>query len=180
MRHLSALLSPSRDLPGLARLRHEFELVLPTALWVLAPSADEVIVDPSATVAVYAPLEDLLHDVHMFERESCHVGDDLHRDLWFVLAPTFDALRADLMPAGMTVERLAARVNPSLRQYSHNNVHLLQGLLTDALYLLVGMAYSNAPATPVGDDTLGPNIVVCAEISAIPPTHASAGVLHTR
>ncbi|MBD5012459.1 hypothetical protein GUF47_18820, partial [Xanthomonas citri pv. citri] len=33
---------------------------------------------------------------------------------------------------------------------------------------------------PVGDDTLGPDIVVCVQAFAIPPTHAPAGALHTR
>ena len=157
LRHLPALLLPSRDLPGLARLRRKFELALLTALRAPASNADGAVVDPSAAAAAYAPLEDLLHGIRALEREPRRAGDDLHRDLWLVLALTFGALRAGLVPADMTAKRLAARVNLLLRQYSHNNVHLPQGLLTDALYLLAGMAYSNAPATPVGDDTLGPD-----------------------
>ncbi|GCB04075.1 hypothetical protein PSUB009319_17060 [Ralstonia sp. SET104] len=184
LRHLPALLLPSRDLPGLARLRRKFELALLTAL--RAPSsapasnADGAQVDPSAAAAAYAPLEKLLHGIRALEREPRRTGDDLQRDLWLVLALTFGALRAGLVPADMTAKRLAARVNLLLRQYSHNNVHLPQGLLTDALYLLAGMAYSNAPAVPVGDDTLGPDIVACVQAFAIPPTHAPAGALHTR
>lgn len=180
LRHLPALLLPSRDLPGLARLRRKFELALLTALRAPASNTDGAVVDPSAAAAAYAPLEDLLHGIRALEREPRRAGDDLHRDLWLVLALTFGALRAGLVPADMTAKRLAARVNLLLRQYSHNNVHLPQGLLTDALYLLAGMAYSNAPATPVGDDTLGPDIVACVEAFAIPPTHAPAGALHTR
>jgi len=180
LRHLPALLLPSRDLPGLARLRRKFELALLTALRAPASNADGAVVDPSAAAAAYAPLEDILHGIRALEREPRRAGDDLHRDLWLVLALTFGALRAGLVPADMTAKRLAARVNLLLRQYSHNNVHLPQGLLTDALYLLAGMAYSNAPATPVGDDTLGPDIVACVQAFAIPPTHAPAGALHTR
>ncbi|MGN6263090.1 MAG: Hpt domain-containing protein [Ralstonia sp.] len=180
LRHLPALLLPSRDLPGLARLRRKFELALLTALRAPASNADGAQVDPSAAAAAYAPLEELLHGIRALEREPRRTGDDLQRDLWLVLALTFGALRAGLVPADMTAKRLAARVNLLLRQYSHNNVHLPQGLLTDALYLLAGMAYSNAPATPVGDDTLGPDIVACVEAFAIPPTHAPAGALHTR
>lgn len=180
LRHLPALLLPSRDLPGLARLRRKFELALLTALRAPASNADGAVVDPSAAAAAYAPLEDLLHGIRALEREPRRAGDDLQRDLWLVLALTFGALRAGLVPADMTAKRLAARVNLLLRQYSHNNVHLPQGLLTDALYLLAGMAYSNAPAVPVGDDTLGPDIVACVQAFAIPPTHAPAGALHTR
>ena len=188
LRHLPALLLPSRDLPGLARLRRKFELALLTALRApsSAPSSapvsnpDGAQFDPSAAAAAYAPLEDLLHGIRALEREPRRTGDDLQRDLWLVLALTFGALRAGLVPADMTAKRLAARVNLLLRQYSHNNVHLPQGLLTDALYLLAGMAYSNAPAAPVGDDTLGPDIVACVQAFAIPPTHAPAGALHTR
>lgn len=180
LRHLPALLLPSRDLPGLARLRRKFELALLTALRAPASNADGAVVDPAAAAAAYAPLEDLLHGIRALEREPRRAGDDLQRDLWLVLALTFGALRAGLVPADMTAKRLAARVNLLLRQYSHNNVHLPQGLLTDALYLLAGMAYSNAPAAPVGDDTLGPDIVACVQAFAIPPTHAPAGALHTR
>ncbi len=188
LRHLPALLLPSRDLPGLARLRRKFELALLTALRApsSAPSsasasnADGAQVDPSAAAAAYAPLEDLLHGIRALEREPRRTGDDLQRDLWLVLALTFGALRAGLVPADMTAKRLAARVNLLLRQYSHNNVHLPQGLLTDALYLLAGMAYSNVPTAPVGDDTLGPDIVACVQAFAIPPTHAPASALHTR
>ncbi|MCT7297542.1 Hpt domain-containing protein [Ralstonia sp. CHL-2022] len=180
LRHLPALLLPSRDLPGLARLRRKFELALLTALRAPASNADGAQVDPSAAAAAYAPLEDLLHGIRALEREPRRAGDDLQRDLWLVLALTFGALRAGLVPADMTAKRLAARVNLLLRQYSHNNVHLPQGLLTDALYLLAGMAYSNAPAAPVGDDTLGPDIMACVQAFAIPPTHAPAGALHTR
>lgn len=180
LRHLPALLLPSRDLPGLARLRRKFELALLTALRTPAPTAEGTQADPAAAAAAYAPLEQLLHGIRAIEREPRRAGDDLQRDLWRVLALTFGALRAGLVPADMTAKRLAARVNLLLRQYSHNNIHLPQGLLTDALYLLAGMAYSNAPATPVGDDTLGPDIVACVEAFAIPPTHAPAGALHTR
>lgn len=180
LRHLPALLLPSRDLPGLARLRRKFELALLTALRAPASSADGVHVDPVAAAAAYAPLEELLHGIRALEREPRRAGDDLQRDLWLVLALTFGALRAGLVPADMTAKRLAARVNLLLRQYSHNNVQLPQGLLTDALYLLAGMAYNNAPAAPVGDDTLGPDIVACVQAFAIPPTHAPAGALHTR
>ncbi|CAJ0771524.1 hybrid sensor histidine kinase/response regulator [Ralstonia chuxiongensis] len=180
LRHLPALLLPSRDLPGLARLRRKFELALLTALRAPASNADGAQVDPSAAAAAYAPLEELLHGIRALEREPRRTGDDLQRDLWLVLALTFGALRAGLVPADMTAKRLAARVNLLLRQYSHNNVHLPQGLLTDALYLLAGMAYGNAPAIPVGDDTLGPDIVACVDAFAIPPTHAPAGALHTR
>jgi len=184
LRHLPALLLPSRDLPGLARLRRKFELALLTALRAPGSNADGAQVDPSAAAAAYAPLEDLLHSIRALEREPRRAGDDLQRDLWLVLALTFGALRAGLVPADMTAKRLAARVNLLLRQYSHNNVHLPQGLLTDALYLLAGMAYSNAPAAPAagetGDDTLGPDIVACVQAFAIPPTHAPAGALHTR
>jgi len=178
LRHLPALLLPSRDLPGLARLRRKFELALLTAL--RAPQAAADAADPSAAAAAYAPLEQLLHGIRALEREPRRTGDDLQRDLWLVLALTFGALRAGLVPADMTAKRLAARVNLLLRQYSHNNIHLPQGLLTDALYLLAGMAYSNAPAAPVGDDTLGPDIVACVQAFAIPATHAPAGALHTR
>ncbi len=180
LRHLPALLLPSRDLPGLARLRRKFELALLTALRAPTSNADSAQADPAAAAAAYAPLEELLHGIRALEREPRRAGDDLQRDLWLVLALTFGALRAGLVPADMTAKRLAARVNLLLRQYSHNNVHLPQGLLTDALYLLAGMAYSNAPATPVGDDTLGPDIVACVQAFAIPPTHAPAGALHTR
>lgn len=184
LRHLPALLLPSRDLPGLARLRRKFELALLTALrapsGAPASNADSAQADPAAAAAAYAPLEELLHGIRALEREPRRTGDDLQRDLWLVLALTFGALRAGLVPADMTAKRLAARVNLLLRQYSHNNVHLPQGLLTDALYLLAGMAYSNAPVAPVGDDTLGPDIVACVQAFAIPPTHAPAGALHTR
>ena len=180
LRHLPALLLPSRDLPGLARLRRKFELALLTALRAPASNADSAQADPAAAAAAYSPLEELLHGIRALEREPRRAGDDLQRDLWLVLALTFGALRAGLVPADMTAKRLAARVNLLLRQYSHNNVHLPQGLLTDALYLLAGMAYSNVPATPVGDDTLGPDIVACVQAFAIPPTHAPAGALHTR
>ncbi|MCO5398510.1 Hpt domain-containing protein [Ralstonia soli] len=180
LRHLPALLLPSRDLPGLARLRRKFELALLTALRAPATSADGVHADPVAAAAAYAPLEELLHGIRALEREPRRAGDDLQRDLWLVLALTFGALRAGLVPADMTAKRLAARVNLLLRQYSHNNIHLPQGLLIDALYLLAGMAYNNAPAAPVGDDTLGPDIVACVQAFAIPPTHAPAGALHTR
>ena len=184
LRHLPALLLPSRDLPGLARLRRKFELALLTAL--RAPSsapasnADGAQADPAAAAAAYAPLEELLHGIRALEREPRRAGDDLQRDLWLVLALTFGALRAGLVPADLTAKRLAARVNLLLRQYSHNNIHLPQGLLIDALYLLAGMAYGSAPAAPVGDDTLGPDIVACVHAFAIPPTHAPAGALHTR
>lgn len=180
LRHLPALLLPSRDLPGLARLRRKFELALLTALRTPASHADGTHADPAAAAAAYAPLEELLHHIRALEREPRRAGDDLQRDLWLVLALTFGALRAGLVPADMTAKRLAARVNLLLRQYSSNNVQLPQGLLTDALYLLAGMAYSNAPATPVGDDTLGPDIAACVQAFAIPPTHAPAGALHTR
>lgn len=180
LRYLPALLLPSRDLPGLARLRRKFELALLTALRAPASNADGVHSDPVAAAAAYAPLEELLHGIRALEREPRRAGDDLQRDLWLVLALTFGALRAGLVPADMTAKRLAARVNLLLRQYSHNNIHLPQGLLTDALYLLAGMAYNNAPAAPVGDDTLGPDIVACVQAFAIPPTHAPAGALHTR
>ncbi|MBY4706710.1 Hpt domain-containing protein [Ralstonia insidiosa] len=184
LRHLPALLLPSRDLPGLARLRRKFELALLTALrapsGAPASTADSAQADPAAAAAAYAPLEELLHGIRALEREPRRAGDDLQRDLWLVLALTFGALRAGLVPADMTAKRLAARVNLLLRQYSHNNIHLPQGLLTDALYLLAGMAYNNAPAAPVGDDTLGPDIVACVQAFAIPPTHAPAGALHTR
>ncbi|MDE2203842.1 MAG: Hpt domain-containing protein [Burkholderiaceae bacterium] len=179
LRHLPALLLPSRDLPGLARLRRKFELALLTALRAPA-SAEGAQADPAAAAAAYAPLEELLHGIRALEREPRRTGDDLQRDLWLVLALTFGALRAGLVPADLTAKRLAARVNLLLRQYSHNNVQLPQGLLTDALYLLAGMAYNNAPAAPMGDDTLGPDIVACVEAFAIPPTHAPAGALHTR
>ncbi|WP_439890350.1 Hpt domain-containing protein [Ralstonia sp. 25C] len=178
LRHLPALLLPSRDLPGLARLRRKFELALLTAL--RAPAGEGAQIDPAAAAAAYAPLEQLLHSIRALEREPRRTGDDLQRDLWLVLALTFGALRAGLVPVDMTAKRLAARVNLLLRQYSHNNIHLPQGLLTDALYLLAGMAYHNAPAAPVGDDTLGPDIVACVQAFAIPPTHAPAGALHTR
>ncbi len=178
LRHLPALLLPSRDLPGLARLRRKFELALLTAL--RAPAGEGAQADPAAAAAAYAPLEQLLHSIRALEREPRRTGDDLQRDLWLVLALTFGALRAGLVPVDLTAKRLAARVNLLLRQYSHNNIHLPQGLLTDALYLLAGMAYSNAPAAPVGDDTLGPDIVACVQAFAIPPTHAPAGALHTR
>jgi len=179
LRHLPALLLPSRDLPGLARLRRKFELALLTAL--RAPASSEgAQADPAAAAAAYAPLEQLLHSIRALEREPRRTGDDLQRDLWLVLALTFGALRAGLVPVDLTAKRLAARVNLLLRQYSHNNIHLPQGLLTDALYLLAGMAYHNAPAAPVGDDTLGPDIVACVQAFAIPPTHAPAGALHTR
>ncbi|HJV96858.1 MAG TPA: Hpt domain-containing protein, partial [Albitalea sp.] len=180
LRHLPALLLPSRDLPGLARLRRKFELALLTALRTPGSTPEGTQADPAAAAAAYAPLEQLLHGIRAIEREPRRTGDDLQRDLWLVLALTFGALRAGLVPADMTAKRLAARVNLLLRQYSHNNIHLPQGLLTDALYLLAGMAYGNAPATPVGDDTLGPDIVACVEAFAIPPTHAPAGALHTR
>lgn len=179
LRHLPALLLPSRDLAGLARLRRKFELALLTALRAPA-SVDGTDADPAAAAAAYAPLEDLLHNIRALEREPRRAGDDLQRDLWLVLALTFGALRAGLVPADLTAKRLAARVNLLLRQYSQNNIHLPQGLLTDALYLLAGMAYGNAPAVPVADDTLGPDIVACVEAFAIPPTHAPAGALHTR
>ncbi|WP_303678138.1 hybrid sensor histidine kinase/response regulator [Ralstonia mannitolilytica] len=179
LRHLPALLLPSRDLAGLARLRRKFELGLLTALRAPA-GADGPDADPAAAAAAYAPLEDLLHNIRALEREPRRAGDDLQRDLWLVLALTFGALRAGLVPADLMAKRLAARVNLLLRQYSQNNIQLPQGLLNDALYLLAGMAYGNAPAAPVGDDTLGPDIVACVQAFAIPPTHAPAGALHTR
>ncbi|MEZ0190094.1 Hpt domain-containing protein [Ralstonia solanacearum] len=177
LRHLPALLLPSRDLVGLSRLRRKFELALLAALRL--PNAAGAEHDP-AVAAAYAPMEKLLHAIRALEREPRRTGDDLQRDLWLVLALTFGALRAGLVPADLTGKRLAARVNLLLRQYSHNNIHLPQGLVTDALYLLAGMAYGNAPVEPVGDDTLGPDIVACVQAFSIPATHAPAGALHTR
>ncbi|QHB55558.1 response regulator [Ralstonia solanacearum] len=177
LRHLPALLLPSRDLVGLSRLRRKFELALLAALRL--PNAAGAEHDP-AVAAAYAPMEKLLHAIRALEREPRRTGDDLQRDLWLVLALTFGALRAGLVPADLTGKRLAARVNLLLRQYSHNNVHLPQGLVTDALYLLAGMAYGNAPVEPAGDDTLGPDIIACVQAFSIPATHAPAGALHTR
>nr|CCA89049.1 putative composite protein : Response regulator receiver of two component system system (sensor histidine kinase and response regulator)/transcription regulator,similiraty with pilL protein [Ralstonia syzygii R24] len=178
LRHLPALLLPSRDLVGLSRLRRKFELALLAALRL--PNTAGAEHDPVVAAAAYAPMEKLLHGIRALEREPRRTGDDLQRDLWLVLALTFGALRAGLVPVDITGKRLAARVNLLLRQYSHNNVHLPQGLLTDALYLLAGMAYGNAPAMPVGDDTLGPDIIACVQAFSIPVTHAPAGALHTR
>lgn len=177
LRHLPALLLPSRDLVGLSRLRRKFEMALLAALRLPNTAGPEH--DPAVAAAAYAPMEKLLHGIRALEREPRRTGDDLLRDLWLVLALTFGALRAGLVPADITGKRLAARVNLLLRQYSHNNVHLPQGLLTDALYLLAGMAYGNALGAPVGDDTLGSDIIACVQAFSIPATHAPANALHT-
>ncbi|MGD7409323.1 Hpt domain-containing protein, partial [Ralstonia pseudosolanacearum] len=177
LRHLPALLLPSRDLVGLSRLRRKFEMALLAALRLPNTAGPEH--DPAVAAAAYAPMEKLLHGSRGCEREPRRTGDDLLRDLWLVLALTFGALRAGLVPADITGKRLAARVNLLLRQYSHNNVHLPQGLLTDALYLLAGMAYGNALGAPAGDDTLGSDIIACVQAFSIPATHAPANALHT-
>ncbi|MGD7200593.1 Hpt domain-containing protein, partial [Ralstonia pseudosolanacearum] len=177
LRHLPALLLPSRDLVGLSRLRRKFEMALLAALRLPNTAGPEH--DPAVAAAAYAPMEKLLHGIRALEREPRRTGDDLLRDLWLVLALTFGALRAGLVPADITGKRLAARVNLLLRQYSHNNVHLPQGLLTDALYLLAGMAYGNALGAPAGDDTLGSDIIACVQAFSIPATHAPANALHT-